>query len=41
MRVIMWRTGEGDQYFKVLKNSDENEECSDYSDDDDDDDCSY
>ena len=42
MRVMMWRTAEGDHYFQVLRNSNEHEECSEYSDDDDDDDdCSF
>ena len=36
MRVMMW-TGEGDHYFKTLRNSDENQENSDDSDEDDDD----
>jgi len=42
MRVMMWRTAEGDHFFKVLRKSNENEECSECSDDDDDDDdCSF
>jgi hypothetical protein len=35
----MWRTGEGDHYFKVLKNSDEND--NDDSSDEDGDDNDY
>ena len=39
LRVMMWRTGEGDHYFKVLKNSDEND--NDDSSDEDGDDNDY
>jgi len=39
LRVMMWRTGEGDHYFNVLKNSDEND--NDDSSDEDGDDNDY
>ena len=38
LRVMMWRTGEGDRYFNELRNGNDNHDSSGDSDDDDDDD---
>jgi hypothetical protein len=37
LRVMMWRTGEGDNFFKNIRHNNENDDISDYSSDDDDD----
>jgi hypothetical protein len=37
LRVMMWRTGEGDRYFNALRNGNDNHNSSGDSDDDDDD----
>ena len=37
LRVMMWRTGEGDRFFNNIRHNNENDDNSDYDSDDDDD----